>query len=164
MLPRTYVPPGETYIRICDNCAYLQEGFIDSLRAGDVASTMVFFSTGCVNLHSPMTIYKSEEYPIHTAVEGGNIHLVRWLVEERKCSLRGLGGVPLATSEGLSALALAAYYGHADIMRYLVQSQSCAVTEITDMAILHRGLHAALEVSDVCNEHLFVRGIVPIFN
>lgn len=146
MLPKTYVPEKESVIRVCDNCSYLQEGFVDALRAGDLNRSMVFYLTGNVNVHCPMTIYKSEEYPIHTAVQGGNIHLVRWLVEDRRCSLRDGDAEPLKTSEGLSPLAIAAFYGHRDIMEYLVREQGSHVTEIKDTSILLRGLHAALEV------------------
>jgi hypothetical protein len=147
MLPKTYVPEKESMIRVCDNCSYLQEGFMDSLRAGDLNRSMVFYLTGNVNVHCPMSIYKSEEYPIHTAIQGGNIHLVRWLVEDRRCSLRDGEGEPLKTTEGLSPLAMAAFYGHREIMEYLVRDQGCRVTEIKDTTILLRGLHAALVVS-----------------
>jgi hypothetical protein len=147
MLPKTYVPEKETVIRVCDNCSYLQEGFMDALRAGDLNRTMVFYLTGNVNVHCPMSIYKSEEYPIHTAVQGGNIHLVRWLIEDRRCSIRDSDGEPLKTTEGLSPLAMAAFYGHREIMEYLVREQGSRVTEIKDISILLRGLHAALEVS-----------------
>lgn len=146
MLPKTYVPEKETTVRVCDSCSYLQEGFVDSLRVGDVNLAMAFFSTGNVNLHSPMSIYRSEEYPIHAASQGGNIHLVRWLLEERKCSLRGADGDVLRTSEGLSPLAIAAYFGHHEIMSYFVRRHGCKVTEIKDFTVLLRGLHAALGV------------------
>lgn len=120
-------------------------GFMDSLRAGDVSRALSFFSTGNVNLHNPMSIYKSEEYPIHAAVEGGSVHLVRWLLEDRKCSLyAGANKSPVKTAEGLTCLAIAAYFGHGDIMRYLVHSADAKVAEITEVAVLVRGLHAML--------------------
>jgi hypothetical protein len=147
MLPKTYVPDKEAVVRVCDSCSYLQEGFVDSLRIGDVNLALAFFSTGNVNLHSPMSIYKSEEYPIHAAAQGGNIHLVRWLLEERKCSLRGGDGEVLKTSEGLTPLAMAAYFGHHEVMSYFVKRHACKVTEIKDFTVLLRGLHAALGVS-----------------
>ena len=121
-------------------------GFVDSLRAGDVSKSLSFFSTGNVNLHNPMSIYKSEEYPIHAAVEGGNIHLVRWLLEDRKCSIYiGAKKKPLKTTDELSCIAIAAYFGHGDIMRYLVHKHGAKVTEITETAVLLRGLHAMLD-------------------
>jgi len=146
MLPRTFVPEKEKIVRVCDSCAYVQEGFVDSLRAGDVSKALSFFSTGNVNLHNPMSIYKSEEFPIHAAVEGGSIHLVRWLLEDRKCSLyAGANRSPIKTAEGLSCLAIAAYFGHGDIMKYLVHNNGAKVSEITEVAVLARGLHAMLE-------------------
>ena len=149
MLPRTYVPEKESLVRVCDSCSYLQEGFVDSLRVGDVNMAMAFFSTGNVNLHSPMTIYKSEEYPLHAASQGGNIHLVKWLLEVRKCSLRNVDGDVIRTSEGLTPLAIAAYFGHHELMVYFVRRHGCAVTEIKDFTVLLRGLHSALGVSRV---------------
>lgn len=119
---------------------------MDSLRAGDVSKALSFFSTGNVNLHNPMSIYKSEEFPVHAAVEGGSIHLVRWLLEDRKCSIyAGANKSPIKTSEGLSCLAIAAYFGHGDIMRYLVHNNGAKVAEITEVAVLVRGLHAMLD-------------------
>ena len=119
---------------------------MDALRAGDVRKALAFFSTGNVNLHNPMSIYKSEEFPIHAAVEGGSIHLVRWLLEDRKCSIySGANRAPIKTAEGLTCLAIAAYFGHGDIMRYLVHNNGAQVTEITEAAVLVRGLHALLE-------------------
>lgn len=145
MLPPAYVSDNEMNIRVCDSCTYLMEGFDDALRNGDAVIAMAFFSTGNVNLHNQLSIYKSSHYPIHSAAQGGNIEILRWLLEVRRCTVRR-EDMPLETSEGLSVFAIAAYYGHTDIMRYLVQIHGCKVTEVKDYGVMLRALHASLEV------------------
>jgi hypothetical protein len=145
MLPPAYVC-DETNIRVCISCNYLMEGFDDALRNGNAQIAMAFYSSGNVNLHCPLSVYKSRHFAVHSAAQGGNLDLLRWLVEIRRCNVKMSGDSPLETSDGMSVLAIAAYYGHVDIMRYLVDHQGCKVTEIKDLGVLFRGLHAALEV------------------
>lgn len=65
----------------------------------------------------------------------------------RKCALFDRSSQrPLTTASGLTALAVAAYQGHVDIINYLVHVKKCSVSEITDAGILQRALHAVLKV------------------
>jgi hypothetical protein len=71
-----------------------------------------------------------------------------WLIVDKKCSISQRNGdnlSALTTSSGLSAFAIAAKYGHLDIMQYLVHEKKSAVTEITDVAYLQRALHVAMK-------------------
>lgn len=149
MIPECY-HYQETLVRTCDSCNVLMESFNDALRRGDAQTAFSAYSSGNVNIHCPLTVYKSEEYPIHCAVRGGNLKLVRWLLETKCATVSKLlpngQSAPLLTTKGISCLGIAAYYGHADIMRYLVQKRGCSLMEINDTDVLRRGLHAALEV------------------
>jgi hypothetical protein len=84
---------------------------------------------------------------VHCAAGGGNLQLLRWLIETKKCSIKdNATRKQLVTGKNLTVLAVAAQAGHVDIMRYLIHSRRCDVLEIQEMSILHRALHVALEV------------------
>jgi hypothetical protein len=146
MLPDTF-HNNESVVRVCDSCHILMELFADALRRGDVKAAFAIFHTGNVNLRRPFLIYKSRDYPIHSAVRGGSLVLLRWLLETECCPCRDTKNEPIVTSSGQCLLSLAAYYGHVDMMRYLVQRQNFSLLSITDIDVLRRGLHSALGVS-----------------
>jgi hypothetical protein len=56
-------------------------------------------------------------------------------------------GFTLRTADGLTPLAIAAKYGHADIIKYLVLGHRCKVSELTDQTLLWKALHVILKVS-----------------
>ncbi|CAN0144434.1 unnamed protein product, partial [Ectocarpus fasciculatus] len=147
MIPECY-HNQETIVRTCDSCNILMESFNDALRRGDAQAAFAAFSSGNVNIHCPLTVYKSEEYPIHCAVRGGNLMLVRWLIETKQAAVARIlpngNRTPLVTTKGISCLGIAAYYGHSDILKYLVQKRGCSLMEITDADVLRRGLHAVV--------------------
>lgn len=73
--------------------------------------------------------------------------LLRWLVEEQGCCTTDAStGAPLVNASGHSILAVAARRGDRDMMQYAIRELHCSTADITDVAILQRGLHAALEV------------------
>ena len=81
---------------------------------------------------------------------GGNLSLLKWLIESEHCPIFSKSGAdksPLTTSSGMTVFAIAAKKGFIDVMRYLAREKGCAVTEISDVDILQRGLHVALEVT-----------------
>lgn len=144
MVPTTYINK-ENFIRVCDSCSCLVEAFVDGLVTGDMTKTMAIYSYGNINLNCPFSIYESAPYPVHCAAQGGNLDILRWLLEDRMCPIKSPGEGPLMTTEGMSVFAIAAYYGHVSIMRYVVHRHGAAVTEISEASVLHRALHAALE-------------------
>ncbi|CAN0023632.1 unnamed protein product, partial [Discosporangium mesarthrocarpum] len=61
MLPQTFmVDSGEKKVRVCETCHETQEAFRSALLKGDEEETMKAFSTGCINLRTPYTIYHNE--------------------------------------------------------------------------------------------------------
>ena len=147
MIPQTY-HNEEKMVRVCHSCHYLQEMFIQALRDGDEQMVRAIYASGNVNLYNPLTVYANWAYPVHCAISGGNITLVKWLIDEKKCAIfdRQLKK-PIQTAGGLTPLAVAAMKGHLEIMHYLVHEKKSVVTEITDLSILQRALHVALYVS-----------------
>lgn len=80
---------------------------------------------------------------------GGNLSLLKWLVESEHCPIFTKSGAdrsPLTTTSGMTVFSIAAKHGCIEMMRYLAKEKGCSVTEITDVDILQRGLHVALEV------------------
>ena len=76
---------------------------------------------------------KKEElvYPIHCAVEGGNLDIVRWLMEDHFCPIKLVrsgstkkqkraGAELIPTSKDRTVLTIAVTSLHVDILRYLV--------------------------------------------
>lgn len=146
MLPATY-HNNEKLVRICHGCHYLTESFITALKTGDYSSAVAIYASGNVNLHSPYTLYANWAYPVHCAAVGGNLDLLRWMLETKKCSIIDRAtNKPLMTASGLTVLAVAAYKGHVDMMHYLIHTKKCSVSEITDLNILQRALHSTLHV------------------
>ena len=142
VLPPSYFF-NETKVRMCFACQCLQERFVSALWAGDAETAHSLFSTGNLNLHCPLTWTVSQEYPVHAAARGGNLNLLRWLLELQYCALYN-GSKPITTSAGLSVLGVAAFWGHAEMMVYLTQFHNCRVDEIENANVALRGLHAAL--------------------
>lgn len=92
-------------------------------------------------------------FKVHFAAMGGNLSLLKWLVESEHCPIftkSGAEKAPLSTTSGMTVFAIAAKHGYLDMMRYLAREKGCSVTEINDVDYLQRGLHIALEVIHSC--------------
>lgn len=133
MLPVTYNIKKESLVNICKTCDYLCSEFRLALLGGDRDKAMALYSTGNINLTTPFANVKGELfYPVHCAVIGGNLELLKWLVDEHCCPLRsirisdgkvhGAGGsyTPILTSKGRSLLGIALGNRNIGIVRYLV--------------------------------------------
>lgn len=130
MIPVTYCYQ-ESIVRVCDTCSLLALTFQNALRAGDLQTAIATFTTGNVNVHNPYSVYKNNEYPIHSAAIGGNLDLMQWLVEGRQCTLvNNTTAAPLRTKEGYSALDIAAMCGHTKIVKYLISTKKFARKDV----------------------------------
>lgn len=159
MIPETYNLKKEANVRICLGCNSLSGSFKAALLQGDYEEAVALYGTGNVNLRTPFQVpTKKDEvmFPIHCAVEGGNIDIIRWLIDDHFCPIKlvqkGAGkknrsssqDVPVLTSKGRSILSIAIDRVKVDIMRYLVIECGVSIYEITDLKNTLRALEAAL--------------------
>ena len=154
-VPETYNLKNESSVKVCKSCNDLSTSFKKALEDGDYQEAVALYGTGNVNLRSPFPSTKKDEtmYPIHSAVEGGNIHIVHWLIEDHFCPIklvrngrakRNSGDSMLPTSKGRTALSIAMDRMKIDVLRYLVIDCGVSIMEATDLRSSLRALEAAL--------------------
>jgi hypothetical protein len=156
MIPLTYNLKNENNVNICSTCNILSEYFQKALINGNNEEMIALYGTGNVNLRCSLPVHKKGEimHPIHYAVEGGNLTMVRWLIEQRFCPIKKVASgngkqkrgidIPLLTSKGRSVLQIAMENLHIDIVRYLVVERNVSVYEMKDLSLTLRILESAL--------------------
>jgi hypothetical protein len=161
MIPETYNLKKESQVKICKCCNFLSGSFKKALLDGDYEEAIALYGSGNINLRTPFpqTSKKKEEgmYPIHCGVEGGNIHVVRWLMEDHFCPIKvirmgsgkkpkrgGSADLPILTSKSRSVLGIAMGCLHVDILRYLVVDCGVSIYESKDLKGSLRALEAVL--------------------
>jgi len=133
MVPATYNMKTKDVVNVCKACDWLCSAFRKALLNGEFDEAIALHTTGNVNLTTPFANIKGEVfYPVHCAVLGRSLPLLKWLVEEHCCPLKsirvGTGGrgakhdsfTPILTSKSRSLLNIALSNKSFDIMRYLV--------------------------------------------
>lgn len=148
MLPETFHDDEpHKMVRVCHACHCLADLFVVALCQGDYQTVRALYASGNINLHQPYSVYAHHAYPVHYAVLGGNLDILRWLMDVKRCSsVNVTQKVPLATQTGWTLLGLAAYCGHVEMIHYLVHQKRCSVTEIKDVVTLQRAMHALLKL------------------
>lgn len=153
--------PGaqEKYLRICNACNQLMELTRNALINGDLATVQVcrlddndyansltFVSlqntalTGRVVFTQPYSIFPDGYFPVHCATLSGNLELLRWLVEEKSCSIQE------KDSKSDTPLAVAARMNNLYLLEYLVH-KGANTTEISGLESLQILTQALLEAS-----------------
>ena len=147
---KTALPPlakGARTARVCNGCHRSMESFRDALLGGDLHRALAVWEVGNINLACPYAIYKDQAYPVHCAAEGGNLALLRWLVEARGCPLTE-GGQPLRTkATRRTVLAIAAERQHLDILYWACKCWGAQTTEILHLSVATRALAAYVSVA-----------------
>ncbi len=132
--PRGMVPPtyhnNERTVRVCDGCNHLAWNFRRALKEGEKMRALELYASGNVNVWSPYVLEQVREFPVHCAAEGGDLDLLRWLVDELGCPLYDADAAPLLTQQGDSVLGVAARHHRVSVMRWLVQIKECKISEI----------------------------------
>ncbi|GKZ01183.1 hypothetical protein MPSEU_001069700 [Mayamaea pseudoterrestris] len=145
MLPDTYNRKDSGSLNVCKSCDWLCNAFRLALLEGDFDQAVALVETGNININSPFGNVKGELFfPVHCAVLGGNIQLLRWLVDEH-CSpikslrVSGKAGqssgkyTPIVTSKGRSLLGIAMELGNVPIVRYLVVEKGLSLGSEKDI-------------------------------
>jgi hypothetical protein len=158
MIPDTYNLKNETHVRVCRSCFGLSTSFKAALMEGDYEQAIALYGTGNVNLRTPFPVTNKKDeimYPVHCAIEGGNIHIVRWLIDDHYCPIkmirpgnkkvrRGTPECLITTSKGRHVLSIAIQRLKVDIIRYLVIDCGVSIHESTDLEGSLRALEATL--------------------
>jgi hypothetical protein len=157
-IPETYNLKKEATVKICLSCHSLSSSFKRSLLEGDYDEALALYDTGNVNLRTPFPVFSKKDemmHPIHSAAEGGNLDVVRWLIDDHFCPIKHIrtesgkkyregNKFPIVTSQGRSILSISVERVKVDIMRYLVIECGVSVYECTDLNHTLRALEAAL--------------------
>ncbi len=114
MLPATF-HNRETIVRVCNSCEHLVALFCVALKRGDFNLALSVYFSGNVNLHCPITVGGITVHPVHLAARGGNLNILRWLIDGKKCSIfefpdkadkKNSAPVPIKTSSGMTVLSV----------------------------------------------------------
>jgi len=148
MVPDTYIVTGEKTVRVCKHCDSLVKSFGKALRRGNLEELKLIIETGNVNLNCPIVEANFvSQYPIHMAIQSGNMDMVKYLLEIEYVRINCIRSrEPLRTSEGLSAIGVAAKCCHLDMMVYLIMDHGSSLDEIDDLKILRNCLRQTLQV------------------
>ena len=167
-LPETYNLKKESQVKVCRSCNYLNSAFKKALLEGDYEEAIAVYGSGNINLRTsfPQFSNKKEEvmYPIHCAVEGGNLSIVRWLMEDHYCPVKvirtggsvkktkkaGCQDYPILTSKNRSVLTIAMDNLHVKVLRYLVVDCGFSIYESKDLNSSLRTLEAVLNELPSC--------------
>ena len=95
-------------------------------------------------------------YPIHCAAEGGNIQILRWLIDDHFCPIKihstskksanttAMADSPIRTSKGRTVLSITIESLKVEMMRYLVVELGVSIYECKDLRPALSALEAAL--------------------
>jgi hypothetical protein len=160
MIPETYNIKKESFVNICKSCDWLCNSFRLALLEGSHDRAVALHATGNVNLHTPFANVKGELfYPVHCAVLGRNINLLKFLVDENCCPIKSVrvSGTSrdsqtkytaIVTSKGRSLLGIAMQNEDVAIVRYLVVEKGIPLSGEKDvtMDLLCRNLTNVLHM------------------
>lgn len=155
MIPATYNLKNEANVKICLGCNNLSTLFKKALLAGNYEESLELYGTGNINLRTPFNVANKKDelmWPVHCAVEGGNLSLLRWLIDDHFCPTKLCGGgrrdqnmnSPIVTSKGRSVLSIALECRRVEILRYLVVDCAISIYETKDLKSALGALEAAL--------------------
>jgi hypothetical protein len=165
MIPKTYltspIAPSSSTVRVCKSCNWLTSAFCMALLQGQHNNAVLIHATGNVNLRSTFAdIRKEAMFPIHCAVIGGNLDLVKWLVEAHGCPLsvkrNPKSGIlqSVQTSKGRSLMDLAmSGKPKTDILAYLV-SKNLDVSDTFDSNLASKTLQSLMSTGSRSLGHL----------
>lgn len=146
MIPKTFTL-GESVthvqVRVCRPCDWLSNAFCIALLKGRLDDVKALCAKGNVNMRSTFADINGEAmFPVHAAVMGGSLEVLRWLVDTHGCPLVGgrsnaeqqAGVHSVLTSKGRSVmdLALTGRQQKIDILRYFVVEKNMSLRETKD--------------------------------
>ncbi|CAJ1960951.1 unnamed protein product [Cylindrotheca closterium] len=159
-IPETYNLKKQSQVKICKSCNTMSASFRKALLAGNYEEAIALYGSGNVNLRVPFpaALKKGEVmHPIHCAAQGGNINILRWLLEDHYCPIKRVvksssskkgdkSDVMIRTSKDRTVLSIAMASMNVDMIRYLVVDCAVSIYEAKDLKAALRSLEAALHI------------------
>jgi len=155
MVPKTYLygkkhAPSNT-VRVCKSCDWVSNAFCMALLQGQHNNAVLIHAKGNINLRCTFADIQQEAmFPLHCAVMGGNLDLVKWLVDAHGCPLSvrrsPVSGTlqSIQTSEKRTLMDLAMTgRPKIDILQYLV-GKNLSVSDTNDPALAAKTLEALM--------------------
>jgi len=163
MVPTLYNSKNEKTVNVCKHCDFLAGSMRIALMGGDFDRVLALYETGNVNLRVPYMNVKGETlYPVHCAAMGGNLEVLKWLVDLRCCpiytyeyrqnnlynkkynkkSSDNTGPTPILTSKGRSVLDIALKGPKVDLLRYLIAEKNMSVMNVDNVELALMALDA----------------------
>jgi hypothetical protein len=158
-IPDTYNLKNKTSVKICKGCDILSSKFKEALLAGNLDDAIDIYVSGNVNLRTPFPERNKKGeliHPVMCAVQGGNLDVVRWLVEDHFCPIKqvqqtGLGRTSkrgddalITTSKGRTVLSIALEALKIDILRYFIVDCRMSLHGVADLKTVLTALEATL--------------------
>jgi hypothetical protein len=138
-IPSTYNMDKRSTVSVCLACDWLANSFQQALLMGDWTRAQALYRTGNVNLRSlygsrKKSLLGDEAFrPIHMAIRGGNLSLIKWLLFDHYCPLYKSGKdgqrALLLTSKGRSPIDMALEQPRPEILKFLVSNQGLSLME-----------------------------------
>mmetsp|Transcript_40811 Transcript_40811/g.98419 ORF Transcript_40811/g.98419 Transcript_40811/m.98419 type:complete len:661 (-) Transcript_40811:247-2229(-) len=159
-IPETYNLKKQSQVKICKSCNTMSGSFKKALLAGDYEEAIALYGSGNVNLRVPFPAASKKVeimHPIHCAAQGGNINILRWLLEDHFCPIKrvvrsssskkgGKSDVMIRTSKDRTVLSIALSSMNVEMIRYLVVDCGVSIYEAKDLQAALRSLEAALHL------------------
>jgi Zinc finger, C3HC4 type (RING finger) len=156
---------GESTAR-CEATLQIKELKSESLlreytSGGNVCNEIILEKDLLIFHESHLQFLRLKRYPVHCAVMGGNLQLLRWLVETHGCPLfvksdSMTGSKQSLRTTGNKSLIDLAMTGKPklDILHYLVITHNMSVDDTTNPRMALRSLDALLREKDTDKKHL----------
>lgn len=153
MIPKTYLNSAcqPQVVRVCSSCQWLSNAFCLALLKGSYHDALEIQATGNVNLRSSFASIGGESmFPVHCCTLGGNLELLKWLVDKQLCPISvkrdsktgKMLSVKTSNNRTLLDLAMTGK-PKLDILMYLV-AKGLSMYDLADSSLTTRTLEALL--------------------
>jgi hypothetical protein len=154
MIPKTYVHSvyQPQVVRVCSSCQWLSNAFCLALLKGSYQDAVAIHDTGNVNLRTSFASIRGESmFPVHCCTLGGNLELLKWLVDKQLCPISvkrdpktgKMLSVKTSNNRTLLDLAMTGK-PKLDILMYLV-AKGLSMADLADSGLTTRTLEVLLK-------------------
>lgn len=162
MIPKTYLGvEGGKVVRVCKSCDWLSNAFCLSLLQGRHGDALDLFETGNINLRTCFAdIHREAMFPVHCAVMGGSLEIVKWLIDVQLCPISAKAdpktgrALSVQTSSQRTLLDLAMTgKPKLDILSFLIM-KGLSIDDVKDRSLAPKTLEALMKAGIRCDEQM----------